>query len=233
MHQGHMSEAGAAAVSRNRVQSRLEDVCRAAVVALAAQGAAASLFATAGANLVLATDAIAAVLEREQQKLGEGPTLMAFESREPVLVRDLRGEDARGRWPSLAGAVADVQVGRFLALPMSVGGIRLGVLSLYSTAGGPLPHRMFPAALLAADTAALAMLDAESEPPDALPLSELGPVLDYRVHQATGMVMGQTGLDAHDAFTRLRAYAFSEDVALRRLATDVISRRIRFDQEET
>lgn len=228
-----MSEAGAVAMSSSGAQSRLDDVCRAAVISLSADGAAASLFATGGANLVLATDPIAAVLEREQQKLGEGPSLMAFASREPVIVRDLRGEDAQARWPSLARAVADMQVGRFLALPMSVGGIRLGVLSLYSTAGGPLPRRLLPAALLAADTAALAMLDAESEYPSDVPLSEVGPVLDYRVHQATGMVMGQTGLDAHDAFTRLRARAFSQDVPLRRVATDVISRRIRFDQEDT
>jgi hypothetical protein len=85
--------------------------------------------------------------------------------------------------------------------------------------------------MLAADTAGLAMLDAESEATGVVPLSELGPVLDYRIHQATGMVMGQTGLGAHDALTRLRARAFRESVPLEQLATDVIARRVGLEPE--
>jgi hypothetical protein len=227
-----MSDARQAAPVARGAQSRLEDVCRAAATALSSDGAAAVLIGSAGAGLVTATDAVAATLETEQLTVGQGPSLSAFAMHAPVIMSELRGNEAQVRWPTFVGAIADVPVGRFLSLPMSVGGIRLGVLSVYSRQVGRLPRLLLPTALFAAETAALALLDAERETPGALPLSELGPTMDYRVHQATGMVMGQTGLSAHDALTRLRARAFSTDVPLQRLAADVILQRIRFDQED-
>ena len=63
-------------------------------------------------------------------------------------------------------------------MPVGVGAIRLGVLSIYSRLPGPALPGQLPAALLAADTAALALLDSDVDTPDALSLSELGPGLD-------------------------------------------------------
>jgi GAF domain-containing protein len=212
-------------------QRRLSRVCEAAVIALDADGAAATLMAEAGPILAHATDPTSGHLEREQQTCGEGPSWSAFALQAPVIIEDVRGDDARQAWPLLADALAPIDVGRVLALPVRVGGIKLGVLSIYNRLPGAVSPGQLPAAMLAADTAGLALLDSESGSADAAPLSELGPVLDYRIHQATGMVMGQSGLDAHDALTRLRAKAFSESVPLQRLALDVIARRVRFDAE--
>jgi hypothetical protein len=213
-------------------QQRLVDVCRAAVTALAADGAAATLMAPTGLCLAYATNQTAERLESVQQICGEGPSLSAYAQRVPVIIDDLFGVDARLSWPLLMASVEGIGVGRLLALPVSVGGIELGVLSIHSRSPGPLPAGQLSAGLLAAETTALALLDAESDTQDAVPLSELGPVLDYRIHQATGMVMGQTGLGAHDALTRLRAWAFRENVLLQRLAMDVIAQRVTFDQEK-
>jgi hypothetical protein len=210
----------------------LADVCEATVTALRADGAAATLFGSAGPSLVLATDRTADALDRAQQTIGEGPSMAAFTSQTAVIIQDLRGEDARRRWPGLAGVVAPLAVGRFLAFPMGVGGIRLGVLSVYSRGAGPLSVQRLPAALLAADAAALALLDAERESGGVVRLAELGPVRDYRIHQATGMVMGQTGQNAHDALTTLRARAFTDSASLQRLAGDVLAGRMRFDPED-
>jgi hypothetical protein len=189
------------------------------------------MFGSAGPSLIVATDELARYLEDQQALLGEGPSLTAFAEQSVLALDDFR-EEATERWPALAQAVARTRVGRFLALPLRVGGIRLGVLSVYSRAPGRLARGSLPAALLAADTAAVALLDDERESPEAVPLSEVGPHLDYRVHQATGMVMGQTGLNGHDALSRLRARAFRDGVPLPRLAADVITRRLRFDQED-
>lgn len=218
-------------MSDTAAQRRLASVCRASVTALAADGAAATLMADAGPLLAYATDATADRLERAQQTCGEGPSWAAFALHSPVIIDDLRGSDARQAWPLLANYVNPLDVGRFLALPVAVGGIRLGVLSIYDRRPGALTSGQLPAALLAADSAGLALLDVESASSDAVPLSELGPVLDYRIHQATGMVMGQTGLGVRDALTRLRARAFTEDVPLQLLATDVIDGRVRFGPE--
>jgi hypothetical protein len=177
-----------------------------------------------------ATDGVARLFELAQHTVGEGPSPSAHSAQEPVTVRDLHGEVAR-RWPNLAGAVWTMPVGRLAALPMSVGGIRLGVLSVYGRA--PSQTRLLrPAALLAAHAAALALLDVQHASADVLPLAELGRAMDYRIHQATGMVMAQTGDNAQDALTRLRASSFSSDVPLQRLAAGVISGEIGFDQED-
>jgi ANTAR domain/GAF domain len=221
--QGRMSESAA--------QQRLAAVCRSAARALAADGAAVTLMAENGPGLAHATDRTADVLEREQQVCGEGPSLTAFALQAPVIVDDLHGVDARLGWPLLAQAMNNVDVGRFLALPVAIGGIRLGVLSIYSRLPGILFHGQLSAALLAADGAGLALLDAERPEDGAVPVSPLGPVLDYRIHQATGMIMEQTGLRARDALSRLRARAFREGVPLPRVAADVIHRRVRFGQE--
>ncbi|MDT7536610.1 MAG: hypothetical protein QOI82_195 [Actinomycetota bacterium] len=213
-------------------QLRLAGVCRAAVTALAADGAAATLMAATGLSVAHATDETAERLENLQQICGEGPSLSAYALRVPVIIDDLFGDVARLTWPLLMASIEGIGIGRLLVLPVSVGGIELGVLSIHSRGPGPLPSGQLLAALLAADAAALALLDAESGSAEALPLSELGPVLDYRIHQATGMVMGQTGLGAHDALTRLRAWAFRESVPLPRLAIDVIAQRVTFDQEK-
>jgi hypothetical protein len=226
-----MSDVDDAAPPVSAAQLRLTEVCRASVAALRGDGAAATLFGEGGPSLALATDQTAERLELEQQTYGEGPSFSAFADQAPVVVEDLRGIAAQQRWPALCRSVAQLEVGRVVALPVGVGGIRLGVLSVYSRAAGPMSHGQLPAALLAADGAALAMLDGEPESLGAVPLSELGPVLDYRIHQATGMVMGQTGLSAHDALTSLRARAFTQDLPLQRLAADVIARRARFDSE--
>jgi hypothetical protein len=218
-------------MSDTAAQHRLAGVCRAAVIALAARGAAATLMTAPGPSVAYATDVTADRLEVDQQTCGEGPSLSAFARQEAVIIDDLRGEQSRLMWPLLAHAVVAVDVGRFISLPVGVGGIHLGVLSIYDERPGALSGGQLLAAVLAADSAGLALLDAESEAADAVPLSELGPVLDYRIHQATGMVMGQTGVSAHDALTLLRARAFRRSVSLQRLATDVITRRARFDLE--
>lgn len=50
-------------------------------------------------------------------------------------------------------------------------------------------------------------------------------------HQATGMISVQLGVSVGEAFIRLRARAFAEGRPLSELATDVVARRIRFDED--
>jgi hypothetical protein len=48
------------------------------------------------------------------------------------------------------------------------------------------------------------------------------------VHQATGMVLAQTGRSATDALLLMRAHAFSQGRTVRDVALDVVSRRLDF-----
>jgi AmiR/NasT family two-component response regulator len=50
------------------------------------------------------------------------------------------------------------------------------------------------------------------------------------VHQATGMVSAQLEVSLDEAFVRLRARAFAEDLTLRNLAREIVTRRVRFER---
>ena len=115
---------------------------------------------------------------------------------------------------SKAGAAA------VFVFPLVVGAIRAGVLGLYRDRPGPLSGFQLGDALVFADTATLLLLDAHDRP--ANPGS-------YRaeIDQATGMLTEQLGVGIIDAFVRLRAYAYVNDIQLADVARDIVARRLR------
>jgi hypothetical protein len=66
---------------------------------------------------------------------------------------------------------------------------------------------------------------ATDDPPD-----DLG-AADAVVHQATGMLLVQLGVDAQTALLRLRAHAYAEGRPLREVAADVVERRLRLERD--
>jgi AmiR/NasT family two-component response regulator len=54
---------------------------------------------------------------------------------------------------------------------------------------------------------------------------------DAVIHQATGMVLVQLGVDAEAAFARLRGHAYVTGRRLGDVARDVVGRRIRFTRD--
>lgn len=201
----------------------LEAVCGRAVVALDADGASARVHVAAGSSCVYASDATATGLDSAEESAGEGPATTAFATRRPVLVANLQDPDAASRWPGLLMTLGDLEVGRCVALPLLVSGLPLGVLSVYSRQPGGLSRPQWAAALEAADETTTSLLGPESHTVLAS---------DYRSHQATGMVMAQTGHKAESALALLRARAFREGVRLDELTIQVIARRVTFEQED-
>jgi hypothetical protein len=53
------------------------------------------------------------------------------------------------------------------------------------------------------------------------------------IHQATGMVLVQLGINATDALARLRGYAFVHRRLLLDVARDVVERRLVFTEDMT
>src|ERR1700691_1990021 len=115
---------------------------------------------------------------------------------------------------SMAGAAA------VFAFPLVVGAIRAGVLGLYRDRPGPLSDFQLGDALVFADTATMLLLDAQDRPAS---------LVSYRaeVDQATGMLTEQLGVSITDAFVRLRAYAYANDIQLADVARDIVARRLR------
>jgi len=208
----------------------VEHVCAVAMAAAGVDRAAVTVVLSATPRETIhVTDQLASELEELTLTLGEGPGVDAMEHG-PVLVADLMPGDCSVRWPAFTPAAVQAGTRAVFALPLRVGSIRLGVMSLYRTRPGALDREQLADALLLADTACALLLD-------AAPHYQLG--LDGRrpeqagpqhpqVHQATGMLTVQLGVTATVALSRLRAYAYAHDRRLRDVAADVVARRLWF-----
>jgi hypothetical protein len=231
----------------------LKHVCDAVISVANVDSAAIAVAASSSPRETLAaSDDLASLLEELALNLGEGPGVDALVSG-MVLVADTLGSECIARWPVFAPAVARAGMRAVFALPIQIGGIRLGVLDLYRARPGGLSGAELADALILADMACALLLDmtggmssgraggsargmpgnlagrAWDRPGEGGPEPAAGrhPI----VHQATGMLIVQLGVSAAVAMARLRAYAFAYDRRLRDVATDVVARRLRLDSD--
>jgi hypothetical protein len=212
----------------------VEHVCTAVLAAAGVDHTAVTVTLPASPRETLhASDQIAAEVEELTLTLGEGPGVDAL-SGGPALVADLSTPDCLARWPVFAPAAVHAGVRAVFALPLQVGGIRLGVLDLYRTQPGDLQREQLADALVLADTACALLLDAQPQR-DRPRLNGGGPEQagspHPEVHQATGMITVQLGVSMAVALVRLRAYAYAHDRRLRDVAADVVARRLRFEPD--
>jgi len=208
-------------------------VCAAVMSAAGVDRAAVAVVLSASPReTVYASDPVAAEVEELALTLGEGPGVDALTGG-PALVADLAAADCLARWPVFAPAALHAGVRAVFALPLQVGGIRLGVLDLYRAGPGELDRGQLADALVLADTACALLLDGvqrDRPRPDGVwpePAGSPHP----EVHQATGMITVQLGVSVAVALVRLRAYAYVHDRRLRDVAADVVARRLRFDPD--
>lgn len=166
-----------------------------------------------------------AVASDLQFELGEGPCLTSFREGTSVFASDLAGSS---RWPVFAAAAVVEGVRSVAALPMQVGGIRLGVFYLGDGHPGDVEGEALSDAYELAHLATLVVLDQQHDrgvlagTPDTDEWTHRAVV-----HQATGMVSAQLDVPLHDALARLRATAYSTGRPLNEIAADVVDRRLR------
>jgi ANTAR domain len=208
-----------------------EDVCAVAIATAGVDSAAVTVVLSATPReTIYASDQVAAELEELTLTLGEGPGVDAFADGH-ALVADVAAPDCLARWPMFAPAAARTGIRAVFALPLQVGAIRVGVMSLYRARPGDLDREQLADAFVLADTACALLLDSaasdQARPDRCLP--EPAGQQHAEVHQATGMIIVQLGVTAAVALVRLRAYAYAHDRRLRDVAADVVARRLRFD----
>ena len=211
------------------------DVCAAVVPGVQVTGAwlSAARDAEAG-HLMQVTDEVSRRLAELQLTLGEGPLLDASASGGPVLASDLADSESGTRWPAFTPAACRAGAAAVFAFPLVVGAIRAGVLGLYRDRPGSLSDFQLGDALVFADTATILLLDAQDPAaggigPGAGPGGQPAGLASYRaeIDQATGMLTEQLGVSVTDAFARLRAYAYVNDLQLGDVARDIVARRLR------
>jgi hypothetical protein len=207
----------------------LAALCQAAVGRLAVDGASvAAVSGPAVSEPLAVTDEVSALLEELLFITGEGPGAEDFMFGSPMLIPDL--EATAERWPGFVPAAVAAGARALFAFPLQAGAIRVGVLSLYRAAPGPLTPHQLADALVFANIALQLLLDSSSgisARPDYHPLDGLS---DSRaeVYQAVGMISVQLGVTLEEALVRLRAHAFAASTPLGDVASDVVGRLLRF-----
>jgi hypothetical protein len=204
-------------------------LCAACVVALPVQRAGILINVSGvGLEVLSASDQIAERIEWMQVTLGEGPAVDSISRGVPISIPDLNQAD--GQWPMFLSEVAGASPGGMYALPLQIGAIKVGALDLYCAAGAPLGAPDFADALVISELVAAVLLnsDRDGRIPGSLGPWWNQPLSTREVHQATGMVMAQLGVDARSAYVQLQAFAFGNSRLLRDVASDVVNRRKRF-----
>jgi hypothetical protein len=220
-----------AAESSGAGSDRVAHVCSLVVAALPVDGAGLSVTGGPGQqNRVAATDEVSGRIEDLQVLLGQGPCIDAVAAGAPVLVADLAADGVASRWPAFVPAVRTLGVGASFALPLLVGDLRIGAMDLDRRATGPLePDDLEHAEDLASAAVEVLLRLHLERPEEADGTFPDGWAATSVVHQATGMVMVQLGVDASAAFAALRARAYQEETTLQQLAREVLDRRKRLD----
>jgi hypothetical protein len=211
-------------------------ICTLCVEALDITGAGISMVTAAGnRGVVYATDDVSARIEDLQFMLGEGPAFDAVRSGAPALLPDLVEPDdsVAGRWPAFLEGATAAGVQAVFAFPLRIGVVDVGALDLYRDKRGDLDRDQVTAALMAADVAALALLDLDLGRDDLFADDvDARSTYQLQVHQATGMIQVQLDVTTEEAFAMLRARAFASGHQLVAVATDVVERRLRFSKED-
>ena len=182
--------------------------------------------------MLAATDEGARLMEELQFSLGEGPCIDSSRSGRPVLQADL-ARTAPALWPAFSSQALEAGIAAIFAFPLQVGAVRMGVLDLYRDQAGGLTEADLTEALAYADAATAVLLQLQADSGSGEVHRDLaGSMYDRaEVHQATGMISVQLGIPVKDAMTVLRARTFASDRSIIDVAHDVVTRKLRFDNE--
>lgn len=200
---------------------------------LGVTGVAVSVLRPDGAaELIWRTDGPSAWLDDLQLTLGEGPAADAASFGELVLEPDLAAVPAE-RWPVFTSGALDLGVRAVFAVPLQIGVIRLGVLLAHREVPGPMSEVELADSLAFAAAVTSSILGPSVDDQNVPKWVSVQPAgYSAQIHQATGMVSVQLGVDQAEALIRLRARAFSQRRALADVAADVVGRRLRFSKDD-
>jgi len=203
-------------------------LCASFIEVIPVSGAALSAFTGSARETMLgASDGLAAKLDELQFDLGEGPRWEAARSRMPVLLPYVRTM-AHEKWPVFGKELTGTEVQALFVFPLIIGALDVGVVELYRTTPGALNHSEMITARSLVDSAAWSLLRHFLVPDDGNnPEAGLTPSR-REIHQATGMVLAQTGGTAAEALLLLRGHAFANGQSVRETSADVLERRLDF-----
>lgn len=224
---------GAALVGGGNGLAAADRLCVACVDLLDIDGASISLVHRGASRGTFGSSGeLSRRLDELQFTYGEGPCLDAVAAGAPILAGDL-GDAAEQRWPAFSGAVRGEGIQAVFALPVMVASLSVGALDLYRREPGPLTPDAMGGGMLAAELAALPLIDlmtADVDWEDAAQggdgWEQLASLERVEVYQATGMIMGALDVDPIEALVRLRAHAFATGQTASAVAWAIVEREL-------
>jgi transcriptional regulator with GAF, ATPase, and Fis domain len=205
----------------------LVEIAEFAVQAIpAADGAGLTLLEDARAQTVVASAEFVHAVEDVQYGLGEGPCLLAVESRATQTSGSLGGD---ARWPRFGPRVGRMGVHSVLSLPLLLPERVVGAMNVYGHAKNAFDPAAVRIGELFARPAAVAAHNAQVLAQSQRLAAQLTEALTSRavIDQALGVLMSRSGASAEEAFGRLRARSQAQHIKVAEVARVLLDEAVR------
>lgn len=179
-------------------------------------------------SLCTSNNAAGALMDLEIT-LGEGPAVDA--SRGDANEDTNLLQESPSNWETYRPEAVALGARAVFGFPVRLGAIRFGALSLFRSTPGPLNAEQDSDAYLMASVIGRAILATQAGGSHESLVGELdgASMLDFRVHQAAGMLAVQGSMSVKDALVMMRAHAFGIGCQFSELADRVVSGSTRLD----
>ena len=209
------------------VQETLVRIAEFAVRAIpGAEGAGLTMLEDDRPQTVVASAEFVHAIDDVQYGLGEGPCLLAVESRSTQTSGSLGGD---ARWPRFAPRVGRMGVHSALSLPLLLPDRVVGALNVYAHGKVAFGSEAVRIGELFARPAAVSVHNAQILAQSQRLAEQLGAALVNRavIDQALGVIMSRTGATPEEAFERLRAMSQSQHVKVAEVSRALLDEGVR------
>lgn len=219
----------AVAFARETAKSPTSRLCAACVEVLEVTGAGITVLSGARPGPVCVSDPNVAGLENLQFNLAQGPCQDAFRAGHPVHVSRW-DESAALRWPLFVDLAHSSGIRAVSAYPLMNEVAGVGVLTLYRATEGVLTDVQLDDVLAVARVLTDTLISLQTDEESGLLVEER---ITYRaeIYQASGMVAVQSGVTPAEALLLIRAHGFAHGLSVADVATEIVSRRLRLEDD--
>jgi hypothetical protein len=191
-----------------------------------ADGAGLTMLEDKRTQTVVASAEFVHAVDDVQYGLGEGPCLLAVESRATQTSGSLGGDS---RWPRFGPRVGRMGVHSVLSLPLLLPDRVVGAMNVYAHAKNAFDPAAVRIGELFARPAAVAVHNAQVLAESQRLAAQLAEALTSRavIDQALGVLMSRSGASAEEAFGRLRSMSQAQHVKVGDVARVLLDEAVR------
>lgn len=209
------------------LRGTLTEIAEFAVRAIpGADGAGLTMLEEYRAQTVVASADFVRAVDDVQYGLGEGPCILAVQSRRTQTSGSLGGD---ARWPRFGPRVGRMGVHSVLSLPLLLPDRVVGAMNVYAHAKDAFGPDAVRVGELFARPAAVSVHNAQVLARSQRLAAQLGEALTSRavIDQALGIIMSRSGASPDEAFIRLRAMSQAQHSKVVAVASALVDEAVR------